>query len=80
MQVERTAQVTHGELTITENLKKIFHNSKWVICQCPFLLETHTILNIRYFRLRHESVLQHVQVRVQTNTAIKLVRSEQSIL
>jgi hypothetical protein len=53
MQVDRAAQVTHGEVTVTENLRKIFPNSKCVICQCPILLESHIFLNTRFFRLRH---------------------------
>jgi hypothetical protein len=80
MQVERAAQVTHGELTITENLTKIFPNSKCVMSQCPIQLESHIVLNTRVFRLRHESVLQHVQEHVLINRTIKLVRSEKSIL
>ena len=49
MQVERAAQVTHSELTITDNLTKIFPNSKCVMCHCPFLLESHIVLNTMVF-------------------------------
>ena len=60
MQVERSAQVTHGELTITENLTNVFRISKCVMRQCPVLFESHIFLNTTFFQLRHESVLQHV--------------------
>ena len=80
MQVEWTAQVTHGELTVTENPTKIFSNSKCVMCQCSILLELHILLNTGFFGLRHVSVLLHVQVHVLINRTVKVVRSEQSIL
>ena len=80
MQEERAAQGAHVELTITENLTKIFPNSKCVMCQCSILMETHIVLNIRFFRLRYESVFQHVQVRILSNRTINVLRSEQSIL
>jgi len=79
-QVERTAQATHGELTFTENLTKVFPNNKRVICQCPIVLEPHIVLNTRFFLLHHVSVLQHVQVNVLIKRTIKLVRAEQSML
>ena len=78
--VERAAQVTHGELTITENLTKIFPNSKCVMCHCPILLESHIVLNTRFFQLRHETVLRHVQVHVLLNRTIKVVKPEEPIL
>ena len=77
MQVERAAQVIHGELTITENVTKIFPNSECVICQCPKLFESQIVLNTRGFRLRYESVSQHVHVLI--NRTIKVVWFEQSI-
>jgi hypothetical protein len=80
MQVERATEVTHGELTITGNLTKIFPNKKCVMCQCPILLESHIVLNTSFSRLWHESVLQHAEVHVLINRTIKIVRSEQSIL
>jgi len=80
MQVERATQVTHGELTITENVTKIFRNSECVMFQCRFLLESHIVLNTRLFRLRYESVSQHIQVHVLINRTISVVRSEESLL
>jgi len=35
MQVKRAAQMTQGELTVTENLTKVFLKSKCVMCQMP---------------------------------------------
>jgi len=46
--VERAAQVTHGESTITENLPKLFPNSEFVIFNCPILLEANIALNTRF--------------------------------
>ena len=82
MRVEGAAEMTHGEITITENLTntRIFLNSKCVMCHCPIPVELHIVLNIRFFRLRHKSGLKHVQVHVLINRTIKVVRSEPSIL
>jgi len=78
MQVERAKQMAHGELTITESLTKIFPYSKCVMCQCPILLESHIVLNTRFYQLLHVSVFRHVHVLI--SRTIKGVRSEQSIL
>jgi hypothetical protein len=74
------AQVTHGELKITENFKKIFPNNKRVIYQWPILFKSHIVFNTRFSRLQNKLVLQHIQVNVLINRAIKTVRSVQSIL
>jgi hypothetical protein len=77
MQVERAAQVTHGELPVTVNLTKLFLNSKCVMCHCPIQLDPQIVLNTGFFKLCHESVLQHFQVHVLITRTIKAVRSEQ---
>ena len=74
IQVQRAAQVTHDEFTITENLRKIFSKGEYVMLQFPILLELHIILITRFFQLRH------VQVRVLINRTIISVGTEQSIL
>jgi len=39
IQVERAAEVTIGEFTITENLTKVFLNSEFVTFHYPILME-----------------------------------------
>ena len=74
IQVERAAQVTHGEITITENLTKIFPNGEFVMLQFPILFELHIIL------ITTSSLLRYVQVRVPINRTFIAVGTEQSIL
>jgi hypothetical protein len=80
LQLDRVAQVTTGEFTITENLPKKFPNSEFVTLRCHILLESHIVLNTRLSQLRHEHILRHVQVHVLINRSIIVARTEQSKL
>jgi len=54
IQVERAAQVTHGEFISTEILPKILPNREFVMVNFPILLEAHFVLNTRFSQLRQE--------------------------
>jgi len=74
IQVERAAQVTKGEFTITENLTKILSNSEFVMFHYPNLLESHIVVNTRFSHLGQEPVLRHVQLHMLINRTMIVVR------
>jgi hypothetical protein len=61
----------------SENLTKVFPNSKYILSLCPVMLEPGIILNADAFLLQHEPLLQHVQMSVLINRTIKEMWSQQ---